>query len=482
MNKWIERIYSASPAAVQSSLVTLYGMKSKAQRFGPRYDRWMAFFEKADAFSKNELESYQDERLAKLIRHVYEKVPYYRTVMRERRLVPDDIRSAADLPKLPILTKSIVRQDPLQLLADGSTIGKLKASPTSGTTGSPFVVYWDRETDVLWNALIWRHRRWAGVEFGERYGTLLGRVVVPPNRLRPPFWRYNAAWNQVLFSSFHLGAGNFGAYIEKIRSAALVAMEAYPSTGYILARGLDEAGVRIPLRAFFTSSEPLLQIERELIEDRFQTQVFDYYGMSEAVMFAGECKAHRGLHHHGELSVVEILDSQGSPSRDGDVGRLVGTNLHNYAMPLIRFEVGDLTSRLPGACSCGRPHPLFSQVTTKAEDIIVTPDGRLVSPSVLTHPLKPLKTILKSQIIQETIDSVRVKLVLGGAADPRELEQVRAGFESRLGPTVRVNVEVVDDIPRDASGKYRWVISKIPLASKLESSQNLYREAGDPLP
>ncbi len=478
MNKWIERIYSASPAAVQDTWVTLYGVKARAERFGRRFDKWMEFFQTADGFSGEELRAYQNERLAELIRHVYERVPYYRRVMKERRLVPDDIRSAADLPKLPILTKSIVRQDPLQLISEETTIGKLKASPTSGTTGSPFVVYWDRETDVLWNALIWRHRRWAGVEFGERYGTLLGRVVVPPDRRRPPFWRYNAAWRQLLFSSFHLGPDTFAAYIEKLQNAGLVAMESYPSTGYILARGLDEANARIPLRAFFTSSEPLLRIERELIEDRFQTEVFDYYGMSEAIMFAGECRAHRGLHHHAELSIVEILDSQGNSTPEGEVGRLVGTNLHNRAMPLIRFEVGDLTSRLPAACSCGRPHPLFSQVTTKAEDIIVTPEGRLISPSVLTHPLKPLKTILKSQIVQEDTASVRVRLVLAGAADRRELDQVRDGFQSRLGPNMRVDIEVVDEIPRDVSGKYRWVISRVALASKLEAGQNLYREEG----
>jgi phenylacetate-CoA ligase len=474
VNPWLESVYRSCPAAVQNAILGAYGLKLRRERFNPRYHEWTRAMERSERFSREELESYQDDCLRRLVRHAYEKVPYYRKVMTDRRLGPDDFRSQRDLHKLPVLSKDMIRKRGRELLADGVSPGSLKSSPTSGTTGSPLEVLWDREQDVLWNVLIWRHRRWAGIEFGDRYGTLLGRVVVPPGRSRPPFWRRNRAWSQTFFSSFHLAPGNATAYLDEIRRSGIVAMEAYPSTAYILALAMEKAGRRHPLKAFFTSSEPLLEAQRELIEDRFQTKVFDYYGMSEAVMFAGECPAHEGHHHHAEASVVEVLDGDGEPVPDGQVGRLVGTTLHNLAMPLIRYEVGDLTTRMTRSCSCGRAHPLFTAVTTKAEDIIVTPDGRLVSPSVITHPFKPLKGLAMSQIIQEDLRRVRVLLVLEGSAPDRLLAELREGLKSRLGSGMDITIETVKEIPRGPTGKYRWIISKVPLDHKLAPGGNLY--------
>jgi phenylacetate-CoA ligase len=312
------------------------------------------------------------------------------------------------------------------------------------------------------------------VEFGTRYGTLLGRVIVPLDRKDPPYWRRNYAWNQVLYSSFHLNAATARIYADAMQTSGIEALEAYPSTAYILALGLRNAGIQVPLRAVFTSSEPLLEMQRELVEERFSCRVFDFYGMSEAIMFAGECNAHSGLHHHMELSIVEVLDAKGFPVQDGETGRLVGTTLHNDAMPLIRYDIGDLTARIPARCPCGRAHVLHAPVTTKAEDIVVTPDGRLISPSVLTHPLKPLKGLEMSQIIQDAPDRVRVLLVVQGEASTKLLEQVREGMGARLGPEVRVELEIVDRIPLSANGKFRWVISNVPLGEKLLGSGNLY--------
>jgi phenylacetate-CoA ligase len=482
MHPFIERVYGASPAYLQSALITAYGVRIRLQRFDRRYEAWTRFLGRSERFSAEELRAYQDERLREAVRHAYEKVPYYRAVFRERGLTPHDVRTQEDLSKLPILTKEILRRRSRELIAEGLEPRRLKASPTSGTTGSPLTVYWDREADVLWNVMIWRHREWAGVRFGDRYGTLLGRMVVPPGRAHPPFWRRNLAWNQVLYSSFHLAPANMPLYAEALRRSGIVALEAYPSTAYILACGLEEAGARLGLKAVFTSSEPLLAMQRERIEDQFGGPVFDYYGMSEAIMFAGECPAHAGLHHHAEMSVVEVLDADGSPARDGQVGRLVGTTLHNRAMPLLRYDIGDLTARSGAACPCGRAHPLFSPVTTKAEDILVAPDGRLISPSVITHPLKPLKGLVRSQFVQEAIDRLRVRLVLDAAPPPDLLDRLRDGLAARIGSGIRIEIEVVDEIPVGPSGKFRWVISRVPLQDKLLAGGNLFTRAEDVRP
>lgn len=473
----LESIYRRLPAPLQEVALSAVGLKLRLERFGDDYERWVAEFDRTEGYSSGELREYQDEALRSLIRHCYERVPYYRAVMQERKLRPGDIRSQTDLVKLPILTKETIRARTDELIADGLRRSDLKASPTSGTTGSPLTVYWDRTADVLWNVLIWRHRQWAGVSFGEPYATLLGREVVPPAQARPPYWRRNSAWNQTFFSTFHLGPETIDDFVEGLRLAAPRFLEAYPSTGYILALGLERAGQRIPMKAVFTSSEPLLDLQRDLIEDRFACDVFDYYGMSEAVMFAGECREHAGLHHHAEISVVEVLGPDDAPVPDGQFGRLVGTTLHNRAMPLLRYEIGDWTCRSPTPCACGRAHPLFSRVTTKAEDLIVTPDGRMISPSILTHPLKPLKGLVKSQIIQESVDRIRVLLVCAGKPENSMIEALREGFAQRLGDGVRIDLEFPDDIPPGPTGKFRWVISRVEVDKRL-SGGNLYTDVG----
>jgi phenylacetate-CoA ligase len=220
----------------------------------------------------------------------------------------------------------------------------------------------------------------------------------------------------------------------------------------------------------FTSSETLLPIQRETIEAAFSCRVFDFYGHAERVAFATECDRHEGKHLAEEFGFVEVADPDGTPVREGESGYLVGTSLHNRAMPLFRYRTTDMTALLPEACPCGRTLRRIRDVTTKAEDIILTPDGRMISPSVLTHPFKPLTQILRSQIVQERLDEITVKIVASSEFTAADREHLIRELQSRLGSTVSVRIELVSDIPRERSGKYRWVISHVPHASRLSWS------------
>lgn len=479
MNPWMETIYARSPIALQNLYISLYGRRIRRQRFNPGYERWMELFERSERWTPDELGDHQDRALAALVAHCYERVPFYRKVMDERRLRPADITSRGDLHKLPIVTKDIIRSQPDAFLARGVRAADLKESPTSGTTGASFTVSWDRDTDVLWNAVLWRHRGWAGFRFGARYASLLGRVVVPLQQTGAPFWRWNRPWNQVLFSSFHLKAANIGAYVDAMRAFGISALECYPSTGYILARFLDDRGERLPLRHVVTSSETLLPLQREIMEKVFGTQVLDYYGMSEAVLFAGECGRSAGYHLHAEIGIAEIVDQGGVPVPEGGHGRILGTGLVNRAMPLLRYEIGDVSALRPGECPCGRRLPRLDPVTTKAEDIVVAPDGRLISSSTLTHPFKPLDRVERSQIVQEALDRLLIRIVPRPGYGDSDTRHLIHEMQRRVGQEMQIRVEVVDDIPVGASGKYRWVISKLPLDFRTGAVANLFDgEAG----
>ena len=141
---------------------------------------------------------------------------------------------------------------------------------------------------------------------------------------------------------------------------------------------------------------------------------------------------------------------------------MVGTSLHNLGMPIIRYVTSDQSFLKREPCPCGRSLPLMDAVTTKQEDLVLAPDGRWISPSVLTHPFKPMKNILESQIVQEKLDLVLIKIVRSPQYSQGDSAKLLEGLRERLGESVEIKLDFVDHIPRESSGKFRWVISKIP--------------------
>jgi phenylacetate-CoA ligase len=396
--------------------------------------------------------------------------------MRERGLAPAAVQGVADLPKLPILTKDILRTSFVRLRARDVRAEDLRKGNSSGTTGSPVTVLWDRHVDVANNAAHWRARRWAGFPFGAAYASLLGRTIVPIRQHRPPFWRWNAPWKQLLLSSFHLHERNFPRYLEAMAERKVRFLDAYPSTAYVLARFLTESGRTFPLEAVVLSSETLLDVQRSTVEQAFACRVFDIYSLAERVLFAGECEHHEGLHVQPEFGTLEIVDERGEPLPPGVHGRVVATGLQNHGMPLIRYDVGDVSAVVEAPCACGMTLPRMAKVTTKAEDIVVTPEGRFISSSTLTHPFKPMIHVEKSQIVQETPGRVAVKIVRRPAYTDADTKRLVAALAERLGPSVSVEVVFVDDIPRGPAGKFRWVVSKVPLRFGASAQANLYEE------
>src|SRR5437867_7078020 len=479
MGHWKEHLYYRMPISIQNSLLSLHARRLGRIRFDAGYGRLRHDLAVLERSSPDEQRAYQSERLERLIRHCYENVPYYRRLFQARGLSPKDVQTPEDLVKLPILTKDGVRENFRDLLTRTTDARRLRLAHTSGTTGSSLSCYWDEEVDRATNAVLWQHRSWAGFEFGSPHATLLGRMIVPPGQDHPPFWRFNRAWNQLFLSSFHLDDRTAPSYLEALHRFQPKALESYASTAHFLALQLRARGEYLPLKAVFTSTETLLPIQREVIEERFRCRVYDYLGAAERVLFAGECPVGEGMHLFTAYGITEVTDDGGCPRRAGELGHLIVTGLHNFAMPLIRYRIGDVSGILPGVCRCGRTLPRMHSVTTKAEDIIVTPEGRFISPSVMTHPFKPMSNIIASHIIQESTDSLSIRIVRGPSYTEKDSEIFMRELRKRVGERIRIDLDFVEKIPRTATGKLRWVISKVPLRFAGEAASNLYAEEDD---
>lgn len=455
-----EDIYRRSPIWLQGALLDLYALGIARHRYGSPYRRALEAMGERERWPRERLRSYQDERIREVVRAAAGS-SFYRARLEAHGSRPDDIRGVDDLAKLPLLTKEEVRSAGLALATRRSPGRGWLHGHTSGTTGSPLGIWYDRGQCIVNNAADARQKTWGGMEAGEWTGLFLGRVIVPTEQIRPPFWRVNHVQRQVWFSSFHLGEDQLPSMIQAMRDRGLRFVEGYPSTLFIVAQHLLRSGDRLPMQAVFSSSETLHPAQREAIEKAFECRLFDFYGHAERAIFGGECSAHQGKHIAEDYGVAEIVDDDGVPVKAGLPGYLVGTSLHNLAMPMIRYRTTDMTHWLEDECACGRTFRRIADVATKAEDIVVTPDGRMVSPSVLTHPFKPFDQILMSQVIQESLNRIRVKIVPSDQFSAEEEATLTEGLRERLGSEMKIEVELVEEIPREASGKFRWVISRV---------------------
>jgi len=475
MKHWQEVIYYNSPPLMQSLLITADRYLRRPVEYGPVFREYRARLEEMQWWSRDELEAWQLERLQKLVAHAYENVPAYRRLYDEAGVKPTDIRTLTDLAKLPTVTKQQIRANPSAFMARNAKRFKPIELNTSGTTGTPFQFYSDRATESIEWAFFWRHKSWGGARLWEPMISMGGKIVVPLSQKRPPFWRFNWAEGIMWLSTFHMTPENLDLYIEQVRKSGIQFLRGYPSNLYIFAQHLAKRNVKLPMKAVFSGSEPLFDYVRELIEDRFCCKVFDWYGVSERVVTASQCERHEGYHVHMENCIVEILQGE-EPVGPGQLGEVVGTCLSNYAMPFIRYRTGDMSAWCSEACSCGRGLATIEQVQTKWEDILTTADGRFISPSALTHPFKPIKGIEKSQIIQEEPDYIVIKVVANSLFDSIQRDLLIRGLQERLGTETRIDIMLVNDIPKEPSGKYRWVISKVPF--EFNRLLKLQREQG----
>lgn len=462
----LKGLYDRLPPLLQNLAVSGFSAILDRQRYGGRFAEYRDFLDRSQWYSREELENYQDERLRNIVEYAYAHVPYYRELLDERGLKPHDIESRRDLGKLPTLDKRTIRSRFADLLSDEYDLTKVARGNTSGTTGSPLEICYDPDMIRMNYAMLDRQYRWVDTDlgkFGDRVAVIRGNVIVPLSQAKAPFWRYNYLHRQMLLSSFHLSGDNLGAYIAELRRFGPKVLDGYPSTLYILAKYLKNEGQKLPLHAVLSSSETLYEFQRETIEDSFDCRVYDYFGAAERVIFAAECDVHQGRHLCSEYGITEIVGRDFEVKGVGEEGVMVATSLHNHAMPLIRYVTNDMSAIRAAQCECGRGLPLMDDVTTKAEDSLTLKDGRIISPSVLTHPFKPLTTIEESQIVQEDVDEVVVKIVPSIGFTEADESALIHRLQERLGDDVKIRVELVEKLQRTKSGKFKWVISRVSL-------------------
>ena len=466
MSTWALKLYNRVPPPARSILASLHGYYLRWWRYDAGTDALIGHALERDLWSPEQWRRWQSERLSYLLHRAATRVPFYRDHWQQRRQ-RGDRASWSYLQNWPILEKEAVRRNPNAFIADDRKISSLYHLHTSGTTGKPIELWRGRETSRNWYALFEaRTRGWQGIAREQRWAIFGGQLVAPFAQRRPPFWVWNTALNQLYMSSYHLSPEFSDAYLMALAKYKVRYLVGYTSALFALAQSVVRSGrPRTPMEAVITNAEPLFEYQRETISNAFACAVRETYGMTELVAAASECR-HGCLHLWPEAGVVETLDGDGNEVR-GRSSDLICTGLINDDMPLIRYRVGD-RGTLPEAekaCDCGRGLPQIESIDGRADEVVITRDGRRVGR--LDPVFKGGLPLIEAQIVQQTVEKIVVRFVPAEDYTPAAGQLIISRLRERVGP-VDVKLEAVRRIPRGANGKFRAVVSLVS-SSELES-------------
>jgi phenylacetate-CoA ligase len=409
------------------------------------------------------LRALQVERLQALIGRAFEQVPYYRELMQARGFGPDDIRGLEDLGRFPLLTKPDIRAHSEALKARDAR--GLASFNTGGSSGEPLIFYIGKERVSHDVAAKWRATRWWDVDIGDREVVVWGSPIELSAQdlvrvLRDRLLRTR------LIPAFEMSQANLDRFVAEIRAFRPRMLFGYPSSLSLIARHarmrgqpMDDLGVKVA----FVTSERLYDDQRAAIEEGFACPVANGYGGRDAGFIAHACPE-GSLHITAEDIIVEVVDSTGDAVPPGVAGEIVVTHLATGDFPFVRYRTGDVGVLSGHTCACGRGLPVLAEIQGRTTDFVVARDGTVMHGLSLIYVLRGVPGIDKFKIVQESLDHTRIQLVLTAAFDRTRLVEIERGIQARLGAGVRVDLEPVSDLAVERSGKFRYVVSKVPVA------------------
>jgi phenylacetate-CoA ligase len=366
----------------------------------------------------------------------------------------DRLASLADV--FPIIDKTTLLRQRSDFFPGGK-IPRYRSTvaATSGTTGTPLDVYRSLGS-ILWEeAFHLQHWNWAGWNRGQRQAVLRGEIVIPTERRAPPFWFRDPVGGQLVLSTRHLDRRSAPLFAEELRDFGATQLRAYPSAAYELATLIAETGIPVRFNSVITGSEMLYDFQRQRIESVFKTRVFDFYSMAERVAYAAQCE-HGRKHVNPEYGVLEIVDAHGQPT--DDEGTIVGTSLHNRVAPLIRYRMNDTARWSHEPCPCGRTYPVIENIGGRLADQLYDLDGRAVNGTVIGFAFDGMRHIEKAQVAQTAPDRWLIRIVPGRGYTTEDGQRVLDKLAAEVSSRVTARIELVDHIPLQPNGKYKWVV------------------------
>lgn len=429
---------------------------------GRRFFERLDYVERAQWQPPSTVRALQLMELRRLLVHAQERIPYYRELFARHGFEPHSVHDVRDLQKLPPLTKEIARSRYADIV-DARTARTHIHKATSGSSGQPFELEYDPDSEIWRRAIKWRSYRWAGYRPGTRALHYWG-MPVPLHGARGLKVKLDRALRRELYVDCMVqDPRSLEQAVGVIREFRPKVIVGFTLSLAQLARFITEQRLRDWADiAVIGGAEPLLEADRKVLVEAFGEGIFDSYGARETMLLAFECESHDGLHTMDDGHVVEIV-VDGRPARPGEIGEVLVTDLHNFGMPLIRYRNGDLAEASDGApCSCGRglARPIAKVIGRRTEQLRDA-DGQPVSGLMVPALIALFRHHVEEyQVVQRASGEVVLRIVAGPRFDAKAMAEVVTRAEGYLRLPVRI--EKVGRIDRGPGGKHRVVVIEPP--------------------
>jgi phenylacetate-CoA ligase len=417
---------------------------------------------------------HQRKQLEVLVRHSYQHVPYYQKILGELKIVTSDGKvNLTNWAEIPPLDRAALRQHFNELKSDDLSGRNWSIVSSGGSTGEPINAVHERQFTDWTNATMILQDIWCGHKMGVDTKLLLWGserdLMVGHETTKTNFRRW--IMNEVWLNAFKMTKDKMVGYVKQINSLKPNMIFAYAETIYELSKFIFNEGLQVySPKAIRTGAGTLHSHMRETIIQAFKTNVFNLYGSREAPSIAQECESHKGLHITAPVYYIELLDKHNHPVQPGEIGEIVVTTLQNFAMPLVRYRIGDIGVWASEECDCGRAWPLLGEVTGRVADAFIRPDGSIVSPQYFIHIIGVVihpDWLQKYQVVQESLGLIRVKIVSKRKAENPlaefrlDLTTIEEKLQVVMGKDCQIEFEFLEEIEPTPSGKYRYTISNV---------------------
>jgi phenylacetate-CoA ligase len=427
----------------------------------------LAELERTQWLSHDAMLDYQTKQLNGLLQASLAHSPWHAERIRAAGLEPavwGGTATLADLARLPTMNKRDARDNVEQLVWRDAPGGVFKYT-TGGSSGEPLIFYFGRRRQAADAAGRLRARRWWRVEPGDREVYLWGAPVELNKTDRIKTLRDRLV-NQLLLNAFEMSPARMDDYLQAMQTWNPKAIYGYASSLALLAAHAESRGIKprlSALRVVSSTGEPLFPHQRELIERVFGVPVSVEYGARDAGLMALESPDGELL-QMSETHIIEVLDDAGNLVEEGEA---VITSLVSEAQPFIRYRTGDVVRHSRRADPGGRGLEVLDAAVGRQTDFIVAADGRIMHALAVIYVLRAIPGVAQFKLVQHAVDQMEVQVVPDCRWSDATREAVLSGLRARLGPTLQIDLKLLDAIAPEASGKHRYVVSHVPLQGAL---------------
>lgn len=437
-------VYDRLPYITQNIAVSVFNTLQYKTRHGGEYWKWREFYKNVDSYTKEQCDRALEERLTSFLDHTSTSSPWYKEY------------SGKALSEYPVLEKNSI----LKNLDKIATIPEKSAnvSLTGGTTGASMKVLYTKENTQERHALLDNFRAQYGYSLGDKCAWFSGKNIVTEKNLKKGICYRDDYVNKIrFFSTFHITNNNFDVYWAAFRKFAPEYIVGFPSSVYELCSMAEIRGLKLEntVKAFFPTAETLLPIHREVISSVLGCKIADQYASSEGAPFILECDQ-GGLHIHPLSGIFEVVDESMKPAQEGEI---LVTSFTTEGTPLVRYRIGDrikLASE-DKQCTCGSHFPLVEKIEGRAADFILSPTNGKVNSVNISNSTKDIEGIIQFQVLQQQPECVDISVIASSNFTDKEREKFKMALAERFGPELKINLKVVDEIPKEKSGKFRLV-------------------------